>query len=157
MLGIDYRQEEFDIDGKKLKMQLWDTSGQEKYKSIAENYYKNAKGMILVYSVAEKNSFADIEDWLKQIKSKSRKDICLVLVGSQIDKPNRFISTDEGQKVAKKYGIGFFETSAKTGENIKDVFRYIAKEVKKNILDHDPEPKNEEEEEKKPIKEKCCQ
>lgn len=120
-------------------MQLWDTSGQEKYKSIAENYYKNAKGMILVFSVTHRDSFEDVEDWLKQIKNKSRKDICLVLVGSQIDRPERIISSLEGQALAKRHGISYFETSAKTGENVKEVFKHITREVKEKILDKEPE------------------
>ena len=137
-LGIDYRQQEFEIDGKRLKMQLWDTTGQERFRSIAEGYYKNAKGIILVYSVTEQDSFADVEEWLNQIKSKSRKDICLVLVGTKIDKPGRCISSIEGQTLAKKHGIGFLRQVPRQGRIYKKFFVILQERLKRKYSTRSP-------------------
>lgn len=124
-----------DVDGKKIKVQIWDTAGQERYKTITQTYYKGAMGIILSYAVNDKESFENIENWMKQIKTHASEDVCKILIGNKCDMPDRVISYEEGKKLADTYGISFFETSAKENLNVQDAFKCIAKEVKEKLAD----------------------
>ena len=124
-----------EVDGKKIKIQIWDTAGQERYKTITQTYYKGAMGIILSYAVNDKESFENIENWMKQIKQHASEDVCKILIGNKCDMPERFISYEEGKKLADSYGLQFFETSAKENLNVQDAFKCIAKEVKDKLAD----------------------
>ena len=122
------------MEGKKLKMQIWDTAGQERFKTITQTYYKGAMGIILTYSIAEPDTFKNIENWMKQIQQQASENVCKILVGNKCDVAERLVEYDEGRRLADKYGIPFFETSAKSGINIEDTFMTIARDIKNKIL-----------------------
>jgi len=124
-----------EVDGKKIKIQIWDTAGQERYKTITQTYYKGAMGIILSYAVNDKESYENIENWMKQIKQHASEDVCKILIGNKCDMPDRCISYEEGKRLADQYGIHFFETSAKENMNVQDAFKCIAKEVKDRLAD----------------------
>ena len=115
-------------------MQIWDTAGQERFKTITQTYYKGAMGIILTYSVVEPETFRNIENWMKQIQQQASENVCKILVGNKCDIDNRQVDYDEGRRLADKYGIPFFETSAKSGINIEDTFMTIARDIKNKIL-----------------------
>ena len=121
-------------------MQIWDTAGQERFKTITQTYYKGSMGVILTYAVDDRDSFNNIENWMKQIKSQASESICKILVGnkSDVDSGRRKITTEEGKRLADSYGIPFFETSAKDDQNIAMAFQTIAKEIKDKILVETP-------------------
>ena len=129
-LGIDYKIKTFDVDGKKLKLQIWDTAGQEKFRTITESYYKGSAGVILTYACNDRKSFENVGSWMKQIDARSRLGICKILVANKCDALTRVVSTEEGQQLADSYGIKFFEVSAKEDFNIKELFDAAAKDVK---------------------------
>ena len=112
------------IDNKIIKLQIWDTCGQEIYRSLISNYYRSASLAIIVYSIDRKDSFEDLDLWIKELKMNNSPDSKVVLVGNKLDlEENRQVSYEEGNKHAKDNGfIDFFETSAKTGENISKMF-----------------------------------
>ena len=112
------------IDNKIIKFQIWDTCGQEMYKSLITNFYRSSSLAILVYSIDQKDSFNDLDLWIKELKTNNSPDTKLILVGNKSDLENkRQVKYNEGKKFAEDFQfIDFFETSAKTGENIPNMF-----------------------------------
>ena len=116
------------VNDKPIKLQIWDTCGQEIYRSLIKNFYRNSSLAIIVYSIDKKNSFKDINLWIKEIRVNSSPDIKIVLIGNKSDLDNdRQVSYEEGKKYLDDDEVlKFFETSAKTGENIKKLFQEIS-------------------------------
>ena len=115
-----------------MKLQVWDTAGQERFRTITQTYYKGAMGIILVYDCTEEATFNNIQNWLKQIETHASSGVAKVLVANKTDLPNRVISTERGQALAQDYGLKFFETSAKTGSNINEMFFQVADQIVKD-------------------------
>ena len=116
------------VNDKPIKLQIWDTCGQEIYRSLIKNFYRNSSLAIIVYSIDKKNSFKDINLWTKEIRVNSSPDIKIVLIGNKSDLDNdRQVSYEEGKKYLDDDEVlKFFETSAKTGENIEKLFQEIS-------------------------------
>ena len=114
------------LDNRIIKLQIWDTCGQEIYRSrsLITNFYRSSSLAIIVYSIIERESFADLDLWIKELKINSSPDTKLILVGNKLDlEERREIKYEEGKKFAEDYDfIDFFETSALTGENVKKMF-----------------------------------
>ena len=134
-IGLDYKLKNVQLEnGKMVKIQVWDTAGQDRFRSITKNYYKGAHGIILIYDVTEQKSFDNVKNWMAQIKEEVSERVSIVLVGNKIDdEDNRKISTEQGESMAKEYEIMFFECSAKTGQNIDEIFNNLVKKVVENF------------------------
>ena len=129
-VGIDFKIKTETINNKQYKLFLYDTTGQEKYKTIALNIIKNAQGIILMYDITNRKSFESIPDWIKSVKEAKGSDFPMILLGNKLDKENvRVIKEEEGRELADEYNIKFFETSNKTGTNIKEAGMSLAKEI----------------------------
>ena len=117
------------IGEKNVKLQIWDTCGQETYKSLISNFYRNASLAMLIYSIDSRESFNNIIKWLKEIKLQSNPDIKVVLIGNKADLENkRQVTIEEGNKFKEENNILFFqEASAKSGINAKEIFHEAAK------------------------------
>ena len=131
-IGIDFKIKIINLENKLIKLQIWDTAGQERFRTITKTYYKGAHGIILTYDVTDINSFKNIRNWIKQIEQNAQNTVCKVLVGNKCDKNDRAVSFEEGQKLAKEYGMEFFETSAKSNTNVNETFTFLTKEILKN-------------------------
>ena len=123
--GIDFRTKIIDYKEQKIKLVIYDTSGQERYRTIAANYYKNADGILFVYDITNENSLT-FKYWLEQIQEKSSVK-SIILFGNKTDlenveeeKKERKITFEEGKKIADQYGLKLFEGSAKQGININE-------------------------------------
>ena len=127
--GIEFLIFNVRIDGKIIKLQIWDTLGQEKYRTLISSYYRNASIAMMVYAINSKKSFNHIETWLKEVKLQSNPDIKIFLIGNKADlKEDRQVSSEEANQFKDEMGIHFFtEVSAKNGLNAQEVFIEAAK------------------------------
>lgn len=93
-IGVDFKVKTINVDGKKIKLQIWDTAGQDRFKNINQTYYKGAIGVVLVYSITDLNSFNNVKNWIKQIYEHTSPDIKKVLIGNKSDlEDERKVST----------------------------------------------------------------
>ncbi len=121
---IDIKYEE---KSKSISLKIWDTAGQERFKAVATQYIKLCDGILVVYAINDRKSFEKINDWLKDVEEKKNNNkVPLVLIGNKIDLENeRVVSKEEGEKLAQKYNIKFFESSAKSNINVSEAFQYL--------------------------------
>ena len=117
--------------GKEVILKIYDTAGQERYRTITHNYYQKSDGILLVYSIENKQSFEKITEWLKEIKDNAKEEVIVFLIGNKCDLDNkeRNVSKKEGELLAEKYNIPFYESSAKLDINVKDIFERLAEIV----------------------------
>ena len=127
-IGLDFKNKEMKMkDGKNIKLQIWDAAGNHRFRSITKNYYKGANCIVLIYDVTEERCLYNQKDWIEQIRDEVSDKIPIILVGNKIDKEKqRVVTKEQGKNFAEKYGLLFSECSAKTGENIDDIFNEIA-------------------------------
>jgi Ras-related protein Rab-1A len=162
-IGVDFRFRTVVIDKTTVKLQIYDTAGQERFKTITNAYYRGADGIILCYDVTDKDSFDHVDEWLAEISRNifDEKDVCKLIIGNKADlKDDRVISEEAGQHCADKNKCLFLETSAKVATNVDTAFLTVAKELvnlrKKNKI---KEESNKTVELKEPVKKvplKCC-
>ena len=128
-VGFEFLTYTTRIDNKIIKLQIWDTCGQEVYRSLITNFYRNASLAMIVYSITSRESFIHINQWLKEIRIQSHPDVKIILIGNKSDLENeRSVNYDEAQKFKEENQIMYFEeTSAKTGNKTKEAFDEAAK------------------------------
>ena len=112
-----------------VQITIWDTCGQEKYKSITKQYFEDVDGIILIYDVSDINSFKDLNKWLIEIKKNCLKNVSIILCANKIDIATKNISSEEGKNFAKNNDLLFRETSSKEGINIDNLFETLAKDI----------------------------
>lgn len=128
-IGVNFFSKDVVIDDVNIKLQIWDTGGQEKFKGIRPYYFKNADGTLLCFSITDRESFNDITDWYEQVLKFSPKSV-FILVATKCDlNDNRKVSKEEIANFAKKLGVPFFETSAKEDVRVTDLFEYLARKI----------------------------
>ena len=130
-IGLDFKIKTINYANKLIKLQIWDTSSKENYKNITTSYLKGADGVIIMYDVTDQNSFKNLRTWIENIELNPNKSLKKVLVGNNCDEANRVVSEEEGKKMAGEFNLPFFESSDKTGKNVKEVFYYLVKEILK--------------------------
>ncbi len=131
-IGIDFKTKTVKIKNKDIKLKIWDTAGEERFRNITTQYYKGADGIVLVYDVTDESSFEKIKDWMDQITSNTTKDnIGLVLLGNKCDFEERAVTEEQGNKLGEELKISYFETSALSGQGIKEAFEQLTKDIMK--------------------------
>lgn len=135
-VGFEFLTFNLRLDDKTIKLQLWDTCGQEVYRSLITNFYRNSSLAVLVYSIDNEESFNNISSWLTDLKNQANSDIKIILVGNKCDlEDNRKISKEQAEKFKIDNDIDlFFETSAKTGYNTKSLLVEAAKMLYKDYI-----------------------
>jgi len=141
-IGVDYRVRTTVINNKTVKLQIWDTAGQEQFRTITAAYYRKADGIITVFDVTNSESFDDVESWLTEANMHIVPNtyIAKLLVGNKADLADkRQVSTQTAQQFADKLKIQYLETSAKTATNIEAAFMTIAKELVEHRVPDKPD------------------
>ncbi|KAJ9550420.1 hypothetical protein OSB04_014465 [Centaurea solstitialis] len=126
-IGIDYMSRTMDLDDKTLRLQLWDTAGMMRFRSLIPNYVKDASAIVIVYDVTNRNSFLSIATWIEEVHKERGTDVIIVLVANKCDLlDKRQVAIEEGDDKAREFGFMFMETSAKEGLNTKPLFQKLA-------------------------------
>lgn len=169
-IGADFYSKTKEIDGLTVNAKFWDTAGQEKYRAIGGRFYKEAHGILLVYDVSKKDTYTNLSRWATEVEDKSKRSVKVMLVGNKNDLlTSKEVSTEEGKQFAQEKKYFFFETSAKTGENVQQAFDVLIKEACQDVIKQERESELKEfkgirdslinirslPEEPKP-KKKCC-
>eukprot|EP01017_Pseudomicrothorax_dubius_P020588 TRINITY_DN2240_c0_g1_i2.p1 TRINITY_DN2240_c0_g1~~TRINITY_DN2240_c0_g1_i2.p1 ORF type:complete len:195 (+),score=33.74 TRINITY_DN2240_c0_g1_i2:113-697(+) len=132
-IGGAYLNKSIDLkSGQTVRLHLWDTGGEERFRAMAPLYYRDASVAILVYDVLDAKSFKSLEYWIKELDNKVKQDkLILALAGNKCDVPEKAVTTEQGKRFAETHNMIFAELSAKTGENIPEFFQQIAEALKK--------------------------
>ena len=129
-VGMDFQDKIIEIEDKKVRLQVWDTAGQERFRNVTKSYFQSSRGLLVVYDITDKESFEKINFWIENIKNNAPENVKLILVGNKCDLANeRQVSYEEGEKKASNYNIKSFESSAKDGTNVNELFFYLANEI----------------------------
>lgn len=133
-IGVEFGARMVSIDNKNVKLQIWDTAGQESFRSITRSYYRGACGALLVYDVTRRETFGHLQSWLEDAKANSNTAITIMLIGNKSDlDAKRQVSYKEGEEFAKANGLVFMETSAKTAANVDEAFLRTANMIYENV------------------------
>ena len=121
-IGLDFQSKNVQIDNQDIHLLLYDTAGQEKFRSLIPMYTRDSNIILLVYEINNKDSFLHLPDWVNDLTNVNKDDVIFALVGNKIDlEESRQVSTEEGQKFAEEHGYIFQEVSAKTGDGFSDL------------------------------------
>ena len=167
-IGVEFGGKTIEVKNKNIKIQIWDTAGQEAFQAITRTYYKGAIGALLVYDITKHDTFDHINKWINEVKSNGSKDIVCMLIGNKKDlEDQRQVRYEEGKEIADKNDMLFLETSAKTSENVQECFylsaEKILEQISKTGIDPTLPSKNvkisideDKEEEETKEKKSCC-
>jgi len=122
-IGVEFGARMITIDQSQVKLQIWDTAGQESFRSITRSYYRGSAGALLVYDITRRETFNHLTTWLEDAKQHGNNNMTIMLIGNKSDlDQKRAVSYEEGEKFANENGLTFLETSAKTAKNVEQAF-----------------------------------
>jgi small GTP-binding protein len=138
-IGVDFQSKVIIINNTKIKLKIWDTTGQERFKTLTSQYYNGADGALLIFDVTSKLSFERINFWINELKEKKKlNELGLLLIGNKIDlNEKRNVKKEEAEEFAKEYNINYYETSALQNINIKNIINDIAQQCLNKIQKND--------------------
>merc|ERR1719471_1599048 len=129
-IGATFLTQSVNLENYTVRFEIWDTAGQEKYRSLAPLYYRGAHAALIVYDLTNKESFQNAKTWVEEVRKQEGDHVVIGLAGNKSDlAERRAVPTEDGESFASEGGFVFKETSAKTGMNIQDIFRLIAEKV----------------------------
>jgi Ras-related protein Rab-6A len=166
-IGLDFQSKNVQIDNQDIHLLLYDTAGQEKFRSLIPMYTRDANIILLVYEVTSKDSFLHLNHWLNDLTTVKKDEVIFVVVGNKTDlEDKREVSREEGEQFAKDNDYLFAEVSAKTGEGFPDLFyKNLFERIRTKFRPGGQQPTtevkdikltNEQEEKKKVTKKGCC-
>ena len=162
-IGVDFQIKSLNINNKKIKLEIWDTAGMERYRILTKNYFNGSDGFIILYDITSRESFNNTNNWIQQIKDLVGDALKCILFGNKSDlNKERKVNINEGKELAKKYDFPFYETSAKDGTNIEKGFNSLLMNILgdiqtvKNIKNRRKNSSTLKKPEKNEEKKGCC-
>ena len=135
-IGVDFKVKTITINDKMIKTQIWDTAGQDRFRSITNSYYRGAHGIIISYDITNKQSFVNIERWMRNVKDFGSDNAVKILIGTKSDlEEKRKVSKKELEDLANELDMKYIETSAKDNKNVDELFIIICKEILNNMTE----------------------
>ena len=129
-IGVEFHSKIAKVEGHVVKAQIWDTCGQERFKSITDSYYRRAKGAFVVYDITRKNTFESVDSWISALRSAADKNLNIIIIGNKSDlEDQRQVETEQGEEKAQNNEAAFMETSAYSGDNIDKAFDNMITDV----------------------------
>ena len=131
-IGLDYRLKTITLkNNKNIKLQIWETAGQDRFRAITKNYYKSANGVLLIYDISNLQTYENVKNWISQIREEANPNVIIYLVGNKIDLPKekRVVNIEDGEKIAEEFEIKFKEASAKSGTNVNEIFEELVEQI----------------------------
>jgi len=126
-IGIDFLSKTMYLEDRTVRLQLWDTAGQERFRSLIPSYIRDSTVAVVVYDITNMNSFQQTSKWIDDVRTERGSDVIIMLVGNKTDlSDKRQVAIDEGEKKARELNVMFIESSAKSGYNVKQLFRRVA-------------------------------
>jgi Ras-related protein Rab-2A len=143
-IGVEFGARMVTVDGAQVKLQVWDTAGQESFRSITRSYYRGAAGALLVYDITRRETFDHLASWLEDARQHANPAMTVALVGNKADLGHRrAVSTEEGAAFAAEHGLLFLETSAKSALNVEAAFVETARGIHAKIASGELDAGNE--------------
>jgi len=135
-IGVEFGAKNIKIHKQTIKLQIWDTAGQESFRSIARSYYRGAVGVVLMFDITNKDSFLNVYRWLSEIREQGSTYVSIVLVGNKTDLAGkRMVKSEEAKEFADNQNLKYFETSALSGSNVESVFLATSEGILEKIMD----------------------
>ena len=131
-IGVEFGAKNVEIDNKIFRVQIWDTAGQENFRSITRAYYKNSVCALIVFDINNEDTFDSVQSWTQECKLQTPKTVTMVLVGNKCDLECK-VDRNKAKEIAEENGMLYFETSAKTGKGVDELFKKSAAKIKDNI------------------------
>ncbi|KAB2073811.1 Ras-related Rab11C [Gossypium arboreum] len=129
-IGVEFATRTLQVEGKTVKAQIWDTAGQERYRAITSAYYRGAVGALLVYDITKRQTFDNVQRWLRELREHADSNIVVMMAGNKSDLNHlRAVSEVDGHGLAEKEGLSFLETSALEATNIEKAFQTVLTEI----------------------------
>lgn len=131
-IGVDFKVKHVDIMDKRVKLTIWDTAGQERFRTLTSSYYRGAQGIVMVYDVTRRDTFQNLEEWLREVNLYSPNNgegVVKLLVGNKIDLEGQTVLRENAEAWAKRQGMLFLEASAKTRTGIRQCFMEIVQKI----------------------------
>ena len=133
-IGLEFATKTLKIDGKTVKVNVWDTAGQEQFRALMSAYYRGAVGALLVYDITSASSFTSLEHWISEVRDSASPDITCLLIGNKSDLADmRCVTTDEGIDFGRERRMTFMETSAKDGFHTDEAFETLIRAIVKKV------------------------
>jgi small GTP-binding protein len=140
-LGIEFLSKIIQTETRRIQLQLWDTAGQELFRTVTRGYYRGSAGALVLFDLSNRDSFDNVERWLQDVKSVAKDDVVLILIGNKSDlEEKRQVSKEEATDFAQQHGMHYFEASAKTGANVSEAVNTCVALIEKNLKNTGPQP-----------------
>ncbi|XP_017843443.1 ras-related protein Rab-43 [Drosophila busckii] len=133
-IGVDFSMKTIEIESKQVKLQIWDTAGQERFRTITQSYYRANNGVIIVYDITKRSTFANLQKWIEEVRRYTASNVLIILIGNKCDlEAEREVDFEEARQMCQYIPEILFvmETSAKENTNVEDAFRCLATELKR--------------------------
>lgn len=129
-IGIDFLSKTMYLDDRTIRLQLWDTAGQERFRSLIPGYIRDCSMAVVVFDITQKQSFVNIDKWIEDVRNERGGDVIIMVAANKNDiADKRTVSVEEMEKKSKELNVKMLEVSAKTGSNIKVLFRNLAQDL----------------------------